>query len=216
MQLRDNSINGPQNDHDEVWDLIPWYVNGTLPEPDIQMLEAHAKTCVACSEEIGRQTVLAQKVAKTDPFDVPLQRSWDTLRAQVEADVRARTPVAPKRGWLEAMQGRGKGLMGGLAVACLALALVAIQFGGPGQDDFVTLTSEPAIDAPTIRFQAAPDLTLEQVTELLAPLGVLDVTGPSAAGIYSATLAEDADLEAVSASMMAQAQIIFATPETGQ
>ncbi|WP_299204509.1 zf-HC2 domain-containing protein [uncultured Tateyamaria sp.] len=216
MQLRDNNSNGPQNDHEEVWDLIPWYVNGTLPDTDIAMVEAHAKTCIACSEEIGRQTVLAQKVVKTDPFDVPLQRSWDTLRAQVEADLRARTPVTPKRGWLEAMQGRGRGMLGGLAIACLALVLVAVQFGGPGQDDFVTLTSEPASDAPTIRFQPAPDLTQAQLADLLTPLGVVAVTGPSAAGIYSATLAQDADVAAVSAAMMAQDQILFAAPEAGQ
>lgn len=216
MQLRDNSSNGPQNDHEEVWDLIPWYVNGTLSDADIAMVEAHAKTCIACSEEIGRQTVLAQKVVKTDPFDVPLQRSWENLRAQVEADLQARTPVTTKRGWLEAMQGRGRGMLGGLAIACLALALVAVQFDGPGQDDFVTLTSEPASDAPTIRFQPASDLTQAQLTDLLTPLGVVAVTGPSAAGIYSATLAEDADVAAVSSAMMAQDQIIFAAPEAGQ
>ena len=216
MQLRDNSSNGPQNDHEEVWDLIPWYVNGTLSDADIAKVEAHARTCIAISEEIERQTVLAQEVVKTDPFDVPLQRSWENLRAQVDADLQARTPVTPKRGWFEAMQGRGKGMLGGLAIACLALALVAVQFDGPGQDDFVTLTSESASDAPTIRFQPASDLTQAQLTELLGPLGVVTVTGPSAAGIYSATLAEGADVAAVSAAMMAQDQIIFAAPEVGQ
>lgn len=213
MQLRDNNSGGPQNDHDYVWDLIPWYVNGTLPDADIATVDAHARTCLACSEEIGRQTLLAQKVVKTDPFDVPLQRSWDTLRAQVDADLRSRRPV--KRGWFDVMQGHGRAVLGGLAVACLALVMV-VQFGGPAQEGFVTLTSEPTSEAPTIQFQLSGDLTQAELTELLTPLGVVAITGPSEAGVYSAIVPEDADLSAVSDAMMSQAQIVFAAPQVGQ
>lgn len=214
MQLRDNNSSGPQNDHEYVWDLIPWYVNGTLPDADIAMVDAHARTCIACSEEIGRQTVLARKVVKTDPFDVPLQRSWDSLRAQVEADLKSRQPVRQKRGWMDVLQGQGKAVWGGLAVACLALVVV-MQVSGPVQDGFVTLTSEPASDTPTIRFQPAGDLTQAQLSALLTPLGVVAIIGPSDAGIYSAFLAEGADLPAISDAMMSQPQIVFAAPQAG-
>lgn len=215
MQLRDDTSKGPQSDHDEIWELIPWYVNGTLPEADAAKLEAHAKTCDAVSKEIQHQKNLAQKVVKTDPFDVPLQRSWETLRAQVEADLKARTPVETRSGWWAALQGRGKAALGGLAVASVALAMV-VQFDAPTEDGFVTLTSTPDGDAPTIQFQPAADVETTQLAALLEPMGVIAIAGPSEAGVYSAILSEDADLASVAQAMMAAEQIIFAAPRAGQ
>lgn len=215
MQLRDDTSKGPQSDHDEIWELIPWYVNGTLPEADAAKLEAHAKTCDAVSKEIQHQKNLAQKVVKTDPFDVPLQRSWETLRAQVEADLKARTPVKTRSGWWAALQGRGRAALGGLAVVCLALVMV-VQFDAPPWDGFVTLTSAPDGDAPTIQFQLAQGVDAAQLAALLEPMGVIAIAGPSETGVYSAVLGKDADLGAVAQAMMAAEQIVFAAPRADQ
>ncbi|WP_299963807.1 hypothetical protein [uncultured Roseobacter sp.] len=215
MQLRDNTSNGPQSDHDDLWELIPWYVNGSLPATDVARLEARAKDSTALSEEIARQTLLAEKVAKTDPFEVPLERSWETLRAQVEADLKARTPAPRRFAWLAALQGHGKAALGGLAVACLALVMV-VQLSTPAEDGFVTLTSTPDLDGPTIRFQPAGSVEADQLAALLAPMGVVAIAGPSDAGVYSAILEENANLDEVAAAMMAADQILFAAPEAGQ
>ncbi|MEP2639693.1 hypothetical protein [Roseobacter sp.] len=215
MPLRDDTSNDPQSEYDEIWGLIPWYVNGTLPQADAARLEAFASTDTTMTDEIRRQRNLAQKVVKTDPFDVPLQRSWETLRAQAEADLKARTPVDTRGGWWDALQGRGKAALGGLAIACLALVMV-VQFNAPVEDGFVTLTSAPDGDAPTIQFQPAAGVETTQLAAVLEPMGVLAIAGPSEAGVYSAILAEGADVSAVAQAMMAAEQIAFAAPRADQ
>lgn len=217
MKLHDDIRSDPPNERDKAWELIPWYVNGTLSEDEVRLVEAHAMDSDAFSEEIARQSALAEGVAKTDPFEVPLERSWETLRAQVEADVAARTPAKQgPSGWRAAFQGRGLVAAGGLVAASIAL-VVAFQFDAPpGGNDFVTLTSSNGVDVPVVRFQTGEAMEIDALQDLLAPLGVVSVTGPSQSGVYSAVLSEDADVEAIAALIRERAEIVFAAPNTSQ
>ncbi len=217
MKLHDDIRSDPPNDRDAAWELIPWYVNGTLSEEETRLVESHALKSDEFAEEIARQTALAERVAKTDPFDVPLERSWEHLRAQVEGDIQARTPAQPSsRGWFGAFQGRGLVAFGGAMAACIAL-VVTVQFGGvPGGNDFVTLTSDPGSEAPIVQFQAAEGLDAAALAERLADLGVAGVTGPSDAGVFVATLDAEADAGAVAQAMMALDVVLYAAPEANQ
>lgn len=40
--------------HQEVWELLPWYVNGTLKDPDRDMLAHHISECLACADELAK------------------------------------------------------------------------------------------------------------------------------------------------------------------
>jgi hypothetical protein len=91
-----------------------------------------------------------------------------------------------------------------------------VQFNAPPRDDFVTLTSNPEMTAPTVLFQAADTPTAEALQAQLADLGVLAITGPSEAGVFTATLAEDADAEAVAQAISERSGILFAAPEASQ
>uniref|UniRef100_A0AAN0MM07 Zf-HC2 domain-containing protein n=1 Tax=Yoonia rhodophyticola TaxID=3137370 RepID=A0AAN0MM07_9RHOB len=73
MKLHDTRPPQPARCPDAIWELIPWYVNGSLPEDEAATVAAHSETCPDCEAEIARQQVLAKKVATTDPFDAPLR-----------------------------------------------------------------------------------------------------------------------------------------------
>src|SRR5947209_7086314 len=73
-----------REDHDErshqrIWELLPWYVNGTLSGQDRERVEDHAAGCRRCQDEVKacRRTAAAVKglgdVAPS-PHPVQLQR----------------------------------------------------------------------------------------------------------------------------------------------
>lgn len=212
IELHNKPWSDPPEGHEDIWELIPWYVNGALPADQTEMVEAHTKTCMICASEVARQSEVADEVSQTELYDVPMARSWEKLRAEAMADIAARTPTAePRSHWLGLARGQLAALFGAAAIACVALVLV-LQTGMPNSDDFVTLTSAPGTEARIIKFQATGTPT----TEDLAALGVLAITGPSEAGVYTATVAEDADAVAIANAMMARADILFAAPTVSE
>ena len=40
--------------HQEVWELLPWYANGTLEREEAAEVEAHLASCPACQRELTR------------------------------------------------------------------------------------------------------------------------------------------------------------------
>ena len=88
-QLLDSSTPISAEPHETVWELIPWFVNGTLPASEQAMVKQHIQSCSHCAAEVARQFKLAKRVATEDPFDVPLSRSLKHLRDQINAEARA-------------------------------------------------------------------------------------------------------------------------------
>src|SRR5436305_13648846 len=68
-----------ERSHQRVWELLPWYVNGTLSDQDRVRVEDHAAGCRRCQDEVEscRRTAAAIKglggVAPS-PHPVQLQR----------------------------------------------------------------------------------------------------------------------------------------------
>ena len=214
--LRDTPGSGSPEDRRVIWELIPWYVTGTLCETEAKRVETYARSNPDCAREIARQRALAedlQNAALSDtPDDTAQARSWEALRAEVEADIAARTPAATKaeKRWLARFGGRFAVIGGAVALASAALVAV-LPLTGPGGGDFVTLTSDPDAGAvgQIIRFQPAGPLSLPELTAL----GVIQITGPSESGVYSAVVSAQADTADIARAMMAREDILFAAPE---
>src|SRR5215831_1323709 len=108
--------NSHSSEHAEVWEMLPWYVNGTLSDHERASVEAHLVTCAACQAELARchDLAAAVRVAAADGWEpsaehfarvlarldattaaaTPQRGWWDTVRAQYEryADMLRRTP----------------------------------------------------------------------------------------------------------------------------
>jgi hypothetical protein len=210
MRLHNSKKSNPEDYQNTIWELIPWYVNGSLPAEQAEEVLAYSKTCPACAAEIGRQQRLAKEVVKIDPFDVPLSRSWNNLRAQIEAEDNAKSLVSnfwQRFGWLQG------GIIGLAASTFIAVGIVSIQ---PVNNDFDTLTSQNFAATQIIKFQVISGIDVNQITALLSTFDTTFVSGPSETGVYLAAVSEAANTQSVADALMTTEEIIFAAPEVDQ
>ena len=212
MKLLNTRTSSADDQHQDVWELIPWFVNGSMPSGQKKMVQAHIKTCPECATEIARQHKLAKHVATADPFDAPVSRSWETLRGQIAAEA----PAVRQGGfdlwrWLSDFK---TGLIAtGVGVAACLLVVVMILPNGQDGKDFRTLTGSDPQAQYTIKFQTVPGLEISAIKALLDQYGLELAGGPSETGVYTTSPRQGADLAALSEALMKTPQIVFAAPE---
>ncbi|MEM6679593.1 MAG: hypothetical protein AAF675_17145 [Pseudomonadota bacterium] len=66
-------------DHQEAWELLPWYVNGTLEGEERAALEAWIAGSPLLQAELRVQQRLAREVTEVDVADAAQERIWDGL-----------------------------------------------------------------------------------------------------------------------------------------
>jgi hypothetical protein len=57
-----NSNNSETIIHTKSWELLPWYVNGTLHDSEWQLVDDHIRGCKLCEVEVRRCAVIAAAV----------------------------------------------------------------------------------------------------------------------------------------------------------
>lgn len=224
--------------HQRVWDLLPWYANGTLLDGERRTVEAHLAECPRCREEIVACQRLGEVIRQTEPA-VPAAHPARLARLMERIDGEERS-----HGWRWALRAPWQGLAtlvratpplarGALVVQLVVLvALTGLLLGGPSSGRR-SAPAPPAPDAPEYRTlsestPAAPALTTrlrlvfaEGTTEQEARHLLLDirgqiVAGPSALGVYTVEVPAGPDpLEKVLAHLRAQPRVSLAEPAVG-
>lgn len=194
--------------HREVFELLPWYANGTLEDDERTRVEEHLSGCEPCRDGLVRCHALAREVAAAEtvspsPHPAQLRRLMQRVDA-VEAGKRRRGRhlSAPARGIgrLAALAGSAVrspvALRWALAVQLvLILALGALLLVRPPAPEapatFHTL-SDPAAAPPAghgdIRVVFAEEATAGGIRTLLREVEVEIVGGPSPLGAYTLRL----------------------------
>ena len=161
--------------HQQVWELIPWLVNGTLGGAEASRVETHLAVCPICRQEEKTSRRLAEAIrleaAPAPPATV--ERSLGELMARVERDAASapraasgtggRAPDGGRRdagaeggrGWLVRLaaalaatpRGMRLALAGQLAVILLLAGFLLGRRPAPPPALFHTL-SEPRSEAP--------------------------------------------------------------------
>ena len=98
--------------HQEVEELLPWYVTGQLEAAEREKVEAHLNVCAACREELQFQRQLESQIA-----DLPLEveAGWSRMKQRLSQEAR------PGRGamalaWRGSVAWTGWALAGALSV----------------------------------------------------------------------------------------------------
>jgi len=187
--------------HRQVWELLPWYVNGTLSGRDLDLVTGHLPACSDCAEEVARcrdltvavgtATVvarapsgerLARLLARIDAIEAAGSRDvgWrGRLRDRIDAlrELLQSTP-APTR-WALAAQG---------VLVVLLVAVVAWQAALSSGSPYRTLASAPE-QAPRgqaqIRIVFTDDISEREMRAVLEHVKGRIVDGPSAVGAYT-------------------------------
>lgn len=206
----------------DAWELIPWFVNGTLTETEKEQVSRHIQSSPEFAAEVARQYALAKRVATEDPFEAPLARSLKSLKAQIRAEERASSlpdanqvargkPVSqwPVARWIHDYKGAIMFSGAGLA-ACAVAAIIVFPDLRAG---YPTLSTASTAEQALIRFQATNGLSEENLKNLLARNGLTLVSGPSKSGVYTVALPDRKDPSDTVNDLLNTPDIVFAAPD---
>src|SRR5262245_44920113 len=64
--MRDPSDQSDGNHHEKVWEILPWYVNGTLEGHEHEFVARHILRCQSCADEVVRCQSIATAVRSAE------------------------------------------------------------------------------------------------------------------------------------------------------
>lgn len=212
--------------HQQVQNLLPWYVNDTLDEDEAAAVEAHLVECEECRADLMSERALGSETALA-LMDV--DQGWAAMRERIEAGERppeksdaTALPLPPSAEGLVPF--RRKNILSrripiGWALAAQAAALVLViggaEFARPSAEPtYHALGSTPAPAAGNVIVIFRPDATEQAMRAALAGSGTRLVDGPTASGAYvlHADAAKRAD---ALAALRADSHIVLAEPIDG-
>lgn len=190
-------------DHHDAQQLLPWFVAGTLSEPERSAVAEHVRTCEPCRREEAWLRGVADAV-RSRPVPSPAP--------ELGARVLARLGSRDVRGsWWSRLWGvrEARGL---LAVAVAQAVVIAGLVGSwfVPRADFRTLGRSQAAHVQVV---FRPDATESAIRGVLQRLGATVVDGPGAGGVYRLRLAPGADPRSAAEQLRGDAAVEFAEPE---
>lgn len=81
-----------EEQHENVWLLLPWYANGTLDATERRLVEGHLAGCPACRDEAARCSTVAAALREGEetapsPHPIQLARLMERIQALAARDV---------------------------------------------------------------------------------------------------------------------------------
>ena len=230
--------------HERVWSLIPWYVNGTLPQRERERVEDHLEVCLRCQEEeraCRRTAEILQGAGEVAPTPHPVQLQRILSRIE-ETEREGRTSriskisgagaeawglPSPFRALIEATPRALRGALVAQAAIIILLAGVLVwqelhsgPQGVPAPAVYRTLSDAAPARRPVLRLRVmfSPQATERQVRELLLDLRGEITGGPSSPlGVYTIEVPAGRDsLQAVLARLRSESQVMLAEPAAGE
>ncbi len=188
--------------HGELFELLPWYVNGTLEAEDRAEVEAALPTSPTLRAELALLRRLQSAVAAEPEPDAPPEAGvgwWQSWR-------RAWWVTPPRLRWV---------VCGQAAAVAAAVAWLVLPPPAPGDASFSTMTAAmPASDAARLHLVFEPATTERDLRELLLDAGLVLVDGPSATGVYVVESMTEASIAAgdLAARLQREASVRLAAP----
>jgi hypothetical protein len=202
----------PYASHQELSELLPWYVNKTLQGAELKAVEAHLTVCLVCKRELIQLQNLAQAVVQDGALDSAEHASFLRLKKRLHSGTKldlnalpqqvdtsgnvSQISKAKKRGWVN-----NAALRPALAMAAaLLLSLSVLMPRHTGNDlqqasAFRTLSDgqkQEAINANEIRVVFAENVGQQQKAQILQRVhGQFISDNPTAQGVYTVRLESD-------------------------
>ena len=195
--------------HHQVQQLLPWYVNGSLNEADMNTVIEHLERCAVCKAEVDQEVTAARSLhagadRALDSILAGEQQSFDRLLARLPG-----RPPAPRRRLARPL------LTATAAATALALAvLIPLQpdraTSGSGAVFDAQTATPPVVPTPGVEPIAAgaqgpvlqvvfkPETPEEQIRALLIDTGSTLLGNPTPQGVYRITVGSDEAARALS------------------
>jgi hypothetical protein len=204
--MRDPSDQSDGNQHQKVWEILPWYVNGTLEGHEHEFVARHILRCQSCADEIVRCQSIATAVRSFE--EAARMPSPEHLARLMERIDRASASATPERWrirvreWIEkirlAFQETPSLFRWALAAQTAVIVLLAgatlWQASLAPSLLYRTLSdagSGPELGRVTLQVAFTDDITEREIRTLLGSVRATIVAGPSPMAVYTVALAAD-------------------------
>lgn len=203
-------------DHQELSQLLPWYVNKTLQGAELKAVEEHLTVCLICKRELIQLQKLAQVVVSNGSIDSAEQASFSRLKKrlhsgasvnmQADAKVaavnasRKADNIAPfnrmkKQAWRSSALRPALAMAAALLLSLTVLMPRYIENGQQFSSNFRTLSSDTqpvGMKENEIRVVFADNVDQQQKYQILERVhGQIIGDNPTAQGVYTVRLEKD-------------------------
>jgi len=192
--------------HHDVWLLLPWYVNGTLEGPELNLVQQHLQICITCRKELAVQQRLAEAIRNSSVIGLSPQVAFSRLRERIVTG--AQSPEGQTR-WWRRLRSRGLDVLARLSgslsrPAAIALSLLLMTglalaarpwlmslFETPKYHTLAHPNSLPALGQHDIRVVFAKPADQKHIEQVLRAVRGELVDGPSQIGVYTVRIVSD-------------------------
>jgi len=204
--MRDPSDRSDGNDHEKAWEILPWYVNGTLEGHEQEFVARHILRCQSCADEVVRCESIASAVRSSEEAaTTPSPENFARLMERVDRESASAAPERwhiRVREWIEKIRlafqetpSLFRWALAGQTVAIVMLAAaITWQASLAPSLLYQTLSDAGSGSEPgrvTLRVVFADDITEREIRKLLSSIGATIVAGPSPMAVYTVALTAD-------------------------
>ena len=204
--MRDPSDEANGNQHQKAWEILPWYINGTLESHEQEFVARHILSCQSCAEEVTRCRSIATAVRSAK--EVAWSPSPEHLTRLMERVDRASISAAPEhwrihaREWIEKIRRHFQetpslfrwALAAQTAAIVLLTAAIMWQASVTPFSLYRTLSNAGSAPEPGrvhIQVVFADDITEREIRTLLSGIEATIMAGPTPMAVYTVALAGD-------------------------
>jgi anti-sigma factor RsiW len=166
--------------HDEVQELLPWFVKGTLAPDEAERVGAHLAECAECRADLESERRLSVEVVSL-PLDA--DSGWEAMERRLTAEPSIRSHSAPRLwrkrvplGWAVASPFA--------AAAAVALVLVNVMPAQPVDQQYRALGAAEVAQTANLVVQFEPETQVRDMQAALAGVNARLVDGPTDTGAY--------------------------------
>jgi anti-sigma factor RsiW len=166
--------------HDEVQELLPWFVNGTLAPDEFERVEAHVLECPECRAELDEERRLAEQIASL-PLDT--DSGWEAMERRMVAETPVRVRAAPSI-WRKRVPLTWAIASPFAAAAAVALVFLNVTPTQPVNQEYRALGAAQMAQSANLVVQFEPRARVRDMQAALATADARLVDGPTETGAY--------------------------------
>jgi hypothetical protein len=183
--------------HDEAYELLPWFVNGSLSDVERRRVERHLSACLPCRAALRQEERFRQAVAEQSGQAQLAAEGFRQLESRLDRPLGSSSAVR-RRGGSRAGRGRwtNRRALAWLTAASVllvvgALAWTSVRLGlAPPAADFMTVSDPATSGAHSIDLIFADTVDETERNDFFRRLDATVVAGPSDIGRYTIELSD--------------------------
>jgi len=200
----------PDLDHDSVYELLPWLVNGSLVAGERDRAELHVRSCIVCRRELKELERLRVAVRSQPTLHLSAEGGLDRLQRQLDREAASRRPAR--------RDVRYAPFFRFAAVASVGVAFLGVLLWlaphVPNQTGYTTLGTQSATQRAQIDLIFDQKTALADIQALLQTVDGEIVAGPSQIGRYGVRIhggnAKDPEVSALIEQLARDPRVRFA------